>query len=240
MKNEKDVNAKMQKEMRCAFCGNHKDETYVLVGGSGSSLICNTCVEDAHALFVRTMKEQLNKKQNATPKAIVPEMTDEEIEKEFDKLWKEKDWGNIRFDLTIADIYNLAHAAFEKGIGKRTASSDKKVSRPMYIDREKAIEIVKSTLYATLGNTGTGKDTLLCTEIVDDIILSGTFREQLTGWISVDKELPKDKIGILFISKQGLIRSGHYDKDMKLFRKDNGTFKDNITHWQPLPTPPTK
>lgn len=59
-------------------------------------------------------------------------------------------------------------------------------------------------------------------------------------WISVKDELPKDdNQKLLFTNEFGFYRVASYDLDFKEW-VDLDDYPLDVTHWMPLPKPPTK
>lgn len=63
--------------------------------------------------------------------------------------------------------------------------------------------------------------------------------EAVEGWISVDEKLPeKKKVVMLYIPEYDNITTGYLDDEDELQRHCEFMYGD-ITHWKPLPQPPT-
>lgn len=58
-------------------------------------------------------------------------------------------------------------------------------------------------------------------------------------WISLQKELPPFNESILLAVKDAGVMVGYFSKySHKFFSGDNRYYKDEVTHWMPLPTNP--
>lgn len=61
-------------------------------------------------------------------------------------------------------------------------------------------------------------------------------------WISVDDKLPQTDMELLFIS-DGRIRFGEYiwyDPDYRWDDRVAGLYREDVTHWMPMPKLPKK
>lgn len=68
--------------------------------------------------------------------------------------------------------------------------------------------------------------------------------ELKSRWIPVSERLPEDGVEVLFVDSGGDIYMGDHVSGVPQWEKDNGfwsgKFYNNITHWMPLPEPPTE
>jgi hypothetical protein len=58
-------------------------------------------------------------------------------------------------------------------------------------------------------------------------------------WIPVSERLPEPSMDILVVDKDGFVTEANYSLELQEFITDDGHAIRDVTHWMPLPSPPT-
>jgi hypothetical protein len=73
---------------------------------------------------------------------------------------------------------------------------------------------------------------------IDQFIKGAQWQSSQQGWIDTDYSLPENRTWVLTYTKSDEIEMAHY-KHGVFYRDDTLSVIYNVTHWMPLPNPPT-